>query len=195
MSRRAPRPASNSIPGDARRLLSALARAALDACVHGDPTPAPPDASGVLITRCASFVTLRHRVSGELRGCRGEVVARLPLIQSVMRMAAAAALDDPRFPPVTSTEPARLRIEISVLSPLRPIAVDDIQVGQHGLLLTLGGRRGLLLPSVATALGWDVGQLLDGLCHKAGLPSGAWRRPGAQLEGFTTETWEEEDDP
>src|SRR5206468_5834019 len=48
------------------------------------------------------FVTL-HQKSGELRGCIG-TFERQPLWQAVRNMAVAAALNDPRFPPLRSEE-------------------------------------------------------------------------------------------
>jgi AmmeMemoRadiSam system protein A len=141
----------------------------------------------------ATFVTLTVARSGELRGCRGEIAARHPLAESVIRMAIASATDDPRFPPVTAGEVPHLHIEISVLTPLEPIAPEAVEVGRHGLYLSLGGRAGLLLPQVPGDYGWSRKQFLAHTCRKAGLPDDAWRHPAAKLYGFECEVFGEEE--
>ena len=148
--------------------------------------------SPALLDPCASFVTLRRRDSGELRGCRGECPARRPLVESVANMVIAAATDDSRFSPVTVDEVSNLRIEISALSPMKPIEPEEIVVGKHGLLIIKGHESGLLLPQVPVRLGWDRERFLKGLCQKAHLSDGAWKTKGAQLYAFETETWDEE---
>jgi hypothetical protein len=105
--------------------------------------------------------------------------------------ARAAALDDPRFPPVREAELADLVIEISVLSPMTATAPEDVDVTRHGVMITHRGRRGLLLPQVAAELGWDRGALLAGVCRKAGLPAQAWRARDAALSTFEAEVWGE----
>ena len=92
------------------------------------------------------FTTLYYR--GELRGCVGFVMAVASLYRAVAETAQAAAFDDTRFPPLTREELPETEISLSVLSPLRPIRPEEIEVGRHGLLISLGGRRGLLLPQV-----------------------------------------------
>jgi AMMECR1 domain-containing protein len=86
-----------------------------------------------------------------------------------------------------------VEIEISILSPLRRVsAIEQIEVGTHGLLIAYfdsaqykkSGRQGLLLPQVPVQEGWDRGEFLEGLCRKAGLPTGCWRE-GAELYAFT----------
>jgi AmmeMemoRadiSam system protein A len=130
-----------------------------------------------------TFVTLYLR--GELRGCIGVPVALSPLYEAVQNCSISAATADPRFTPVTLAELAEVRIEISVLSPLELVkSVEDIEIGVHGVLLNHEGRRGLLLPQVATEHGWDREQFLQQVCRKAGLPMDSWQQ-GATLERFT----------
>lgn len=173
----------------ARQALLALAHAAVEAAVRGDPAPRWNVADAELAAPGAAFVTLRARGSGELRGCRGEVVAARPVAESVIGSGVAAALDDPRFPPVRRAELPDLTYEISVLSPMAPTAPDDVDVRRHGVMIAHRGRRGLLLPQVAAEMGWDRDALLAGVCQKAGLPARAWREPGAQLSTFEAEVW------
>jgi len=149
--------------------------------------------SAALLEPRATFVTLTDRDTGMLRGCRGEVVARQSLIESVGSMAIAAATDDPRFPPVDLAEVSRLHIEISVLSPMEPIEAGAVEIGRHGLMIMKGHNAGLLLPQVPVAYNWDREEFLDALCRKAGLPRGTWKSAGIQLYGFECEVWGEED--
>ena len=102
--------------------------------------------------------------------------------------ARAAAFEDSRFSPVTRAEAPELKVSLSVLSPLSPIRPEDVEVGRHGLVVSLGANRGLLLPQVPAEYGWDRETFLRQTCHKAGLPSDAWLR-GALLESFTAEVF------
>lgn len=145
-----------------------------------------------LLAPAACFVTLWRRDSGELRGCRGECTARLPLATAVGFMTLATALDDPRFAAVTAGELAELRIEISVLTPLHPIEPQQVQVGKHGLMIVEGRRRGLLLPQVAVEHQMNREQFLEAVCWKAGLPTDAWRSASAGLWAFETTSWIEQ---
>ena len=169
--------------------LLSIARRAIRERVYGcsDSNPAPVDPA--LRTPGAAFVTLTH--AGALRGCIGYVHAVRPLSEAIAHCAASAATGDPRFPPVTARELSEVRIEISVLSPLRPAAdPDEIQVGVHGLHISKDDHHGLLLPQVASELGWDRETFLRQVCVKAGLPQDAWRR-GAVLKLFTVERIED----
>jgi AmmeMemoRadiSam system protein A len=108
----------------------------------------------------------------------------------VQRVAALSALDDPRFPPVTAEELPHLAYEISVLSPLRPVAdPEEIVIGRDGLFLLAGERTGLLLPQVPVERGWHREAFLRAICLKAGLPEDAWRWPDARLFRFEAEVF------
>jgi AmmeMemoRadiSam system protein A len=135
-----------------------------------------------------AFTTLY--LHGKLRGCVGYPTAILPLYRTVTETAQAAAFNDPRFAPVSIEEAGAIKISLSVLSPLRPIRADDVEVGRHGLVISHAGRRGLLLPQVATEHGWDRITFLEQTCRKAGLPAIAWREGGV-LEAFTAEVFED----
>ena len=148
--------------------------------------PAQDDAGGV-------FVSL-HVITGdgerELRGCLGTLQLREPLARAVNRMAVAAATRDPRFPPVRPEELTDLEIEISVLTVPRPLdSPDDLVLGRHGLHVSRGEHRGLLLPQVATEHGWDREQFLAQACVKAGLPEDAWRDAGTRVEYFSADVF------
>ena len=107
-------------------------------------------------------------------------------------MVVASAVDDPRFPAVTAEEVPNLHIEISALTPLRPITPEEVVVGRHGLMIIRGNYSGLLLPQVPIEQGWNRTEFLDGLCWKAGLPRNAWMSHQAQLYGFEADVWGEE---
>jgi len=147
-----------------------------------------PEPGEVLSQPCGAFVTLRKEK--RLRGCIGYVEALRPLYTTVRECAVAAALHDPRFAPVTLAEVPELSLEISVLSPLEEIASEKVEVGKHGLLISKGGYRGLLLPQVAVEWNWDREHFLEETCVKAGLPSDAWRH-GARIQAFTAVVFEE----
>jgi AmmeMemoRadiSam system protein A len=130
---------------------------------------------------------------GALRGCVGYVFPTTPLYRAVAETARAAAFEDNRFEPVKLDEAPSLQIELSVLSPPRPILADAIEIGRHGLLISASGLRGLLLPQVPVERGWDRITFLEQTCRKAGLPLDAWQK-GATLEAFTAEVFGESSD-
>jgi AmmeMemoRadiSam system protein A len=133
-----------------------------------------------------AFTTLY--LHGKLRGCVGYPVAILPLYRTVIETAQAAAFEDPRFAPVGLHEARDLKVSLSVMSPLKAILPEEIEVGHHGLVISHAGLRGLLLPQVATEHGWDRITFLEQTCRKAGLRATAWRE-GAVIEAFTAEVF------
>lgn len=145
-------------------------------------TPAPTGSGG-------AFVTLR--IGDALRGCIGHLRSEAPVTETTAEMARSAAFNDPRFPPLSREELEKLSIEISRLSEFFPITPEEVVVGEHGLLLRLGFRSGLLLPQVPGEQGWDKRAYLSGLCRKAGLPDGAYADPEAELLAFTAEVFGE----
>ncbi len=126
--------------------------------------------------------------NGQLRGCVGYPSAVSPLYQTVIETAQSAAFEDPRFVPVSLSEAPGLKISLSILSPVAPIRAEDILVGRHGLIISQGVRRGLLLPQVPVQHGWDRITFLEQTCRKAGLPLNAWKS-GAKIEAFTAEVF------
>lgn len=128
----------------------------------------------------------------QLRGCVGYALPVAPLYRAVAETARAAAFDDSRFSPFTLEEAPRLEVSLSVLSRLFPIHPGAVEVGRHGLLISEGSHRGLLLPQVPVEQNWDRKTFLDQTCHKAGLPLDAWRRD-ATIEAFTAEVFGDSD--
>jgi len=131
-----------------------------------------------------AFVTLKKH--GQLRGCIGYIAPTKPLCMTVRDVAAAAAVDDPRFRPVELREIPELEYEVSVLSPLRRVTdIHQIKVGQHGLVMRKGDKEGLLLPQVPVEQRWDRKTFLEQTCVKADLPPNAWQDEATDIFLFT----------
>jgi AmmeMemoRadiSam system protein A len=168
---------------DERRQLLSIAREAIAAALDKRQLDTTPPTEHLAEHRGA-FTTLH--IKGDLRGCVGYVFPQHAIYRTVAETAVAAALDDPRFPPVTRFELPLLEFEISVLSLVQPIDPEDVEVGKHGLVITYGSKRGLLLPQVPVEHSWDRETFLRQTCLKAGLPQDAWEH-GAKVEAFTAE--------
>ncbi len=144
------------------------------------------------------FVTLTAPPDGRLRGCIGYPVPVYPLRVAIPRVAAASALEDPRFPPVRPRELPALTVEVSILSVPEPVVaeaperlVELVKVGRDGLIVDADGQSGLLLPQVAAEEGWDARTFLAETCRKAGLRAEAWRSPGTRVRRFSAEVFSE----
>ena len=174
-----------------KRWLIDIARQTVMAAVAGEPAPDLATDDPDLREPRGAFITLKK--AGQLRGCIGYIEPRAPLIEAVADNAESAALRDPRFTPVTPEELPDISIEISALTPLEPVAdVEEIEVGRHGLVLSRGPNRGLLLPQVPVEWGWDREEFLEHTCLKAGLPPEAWRHDDTELLCFEAEVFSEE---
>lgn len=178
-----------------------LARQAVLAVVASRTTlPYGGDGAGrlapVFRERRGVFVTWKVHPGGRLRGCIGFPLPVLPLADAIRRAAVSAAIEDPRFPPVTAPELAGLSAEVSVLGIPLPLSPTDrargVVPGRDGVIVETDRTSGLLLPQVAGELGWTAEELLDGTCEKAGLAPGAWRRPEVQVRTFQAEVFGED---
>ena len=174
-------------------ILLHLARATLE---HhfGGPRPEQPANTPWLDEKRAVFVTLKKH--GELRGCVGQLTARLSLFDAVQDAARAAAFRDTRFSPVSEDELPALHIEISVLSPLEPVDVhteqqtlDALRVGVDGIVLTSGTRSAVFIPEMWKELP-DPKEFLWYLRRKARLPTDTWPAD-MKVERFTADLYEE----
>jgi len=194
-------PASLTIDDSQGRELLRLARSTIDHYLrcgkvldYDEDNTSITLATGLFVTlwgRDAAQVTKSLSENRVLRGCIGHLQGKSPLFDIVQEVAIGAATRDPRFPPLTQAEFDTIRIEIAILSPLRMInELQQIEIGQDGLLLEGLGKRGLLLPKVAERMGWDRESFLKGVCSKAGLPLNSW--PGTcKLYAFTTVVFDE----
>jgi len=136
------------------------------------------------------FVSL-HK-DHQLRGCIGYIQPIEPLYNAVIKMTIAASTQDYRFPPVTLQELKDITIEITVLSELTPIHdISHIEVGTHGVQLTIGNHSAVFLPQVATEQGWNREELLQYLCRKAGLMDNDWKMSNAAISVFTGQVFSE----
>ena len=143
----------------------------------------------------ASFVTLTQ--NGQLRGCIGSLSAYRSLGEDVRANAVAAALRDPRFPALTAVELERTRVEVSVLSPMQPLAFNSeaeavAQLRPHidGVVLEYGANRGTFLPQVWEQLPTPI-EFMAQLKRKAGLSVNFWA-DGLRLKRYTVEKWKED---
>jgi AmmeMemoRadiSam system protein A len=169
-------------------LLDIARRSLTLAVTHGTFLDGLP-ADDVLSQPGGAFVTL-HRC-GRLRGCIGQFATDLPLVEVIAHCAAAVARDDPRFDAVQPEELVEIEIEISVLSEAVEIDPATIDIGRHGLVVSCGEKRGVLLPQVSAQYKWTSERFLQETCVKAGLDRNAWKLPSTRIEAFTAETFSE----
>jgi hypothetical protein len=185
---------SHRLTDDEKRELLRIARATLKEYLRTGRIPPGKPHRASLTENAGVFVSLHH--GDQLRGCIGTQNEDKPLYKTIQEMAIAAARRDPRFAPVEADEMNELTIEISVLGDRKHIReVGEVQVGEHGLYLEYGGRRGLLLPQVAVDHEWDAPTFLARVCTKAGLPEDTWGHDRASLEVFTAQVFDEHTHP
>jgi len=141
------------------------------------------------------FVTLTK--NGSLRGCIGFPYPVMPLGESLVHASRAAALEDPRFPPVTKDELSAISLEVTILTVPEPVEGEpakrpqQVVVGKHGLIVRGMGTSGLLLPQVATEYGWDAKTFLDHTCIKAGLSERCWTSKNIEILTFEGQIFSE----
>ena len=168
------------------QLIQLAHQSILSALEHRDISLDPPTPH--LAELRGAFTSLYlHR---ELRGCVGYVLPISSVYRAVADTARAAAFEDTRFYPVRLDEARELQVELSILSPPQPISAEQVEIGRHGLLISVGGYRGLLLPQVPVEHQWDRVTFLEQTCRKAGLARDAWQK-GARIEAFTAEIFGE----
>lgn len=172
-----------------QRFLLQLARNAVKAHLEKKKTSGKRPSNPRFLEKRGAFVTIKKK--GKLRGCIGYPLPVESLYDSIVSMAVAAASEDFRFPPLTLEELPETEFEISVLSlPSLVSDISKIKVGTHGIIISKGAYRGLLLPQVPVEWGWDLESYLKHGCLKAGLPENAWQK-GARIEIFTAQVFSE----
>lgn len=148
----------------------ALAREAVETFVrHGEVLDPRKSDHGLLGTRAPCFVSLKT-LEGELRGCIGTIEpARDTLAQEIVANAISAAMNDPRFDPVTKDELSNLRYSVDVLFPSEPAVLADLDPRIYGVIVEdeSGSRRGLLLPAIPGVD--DADQQVEIAARKAGI--------------------------
>ena len=171
-----------------KRFIKELVRWSIRSVFDGPEVHAPVSQSEKLAARLGAFVTLKKE--GRLRGCIGHIVGDKPLAETLVKMARAAAMEDPRFPPLARVELDQIEVEISILSPLEKVTDPTlIEPGRHGLLVRRHWSSGLLLPQVAVEWKWDRETFLSQTCRKAGLPGDCWKDPETELFWFEAEVF------
>lgn len=178
---------------DEKRSLLQIARSAIESVLAPGGAARIPAPAGNLALPCGAFVTLRR--NGRLRGCIGRVAPVEPLARVVAECAVAAATDDPRFSRLNCAELRELQIEVSVLSAPLEVVPEGVQPGVHGIIISRGQNRGILLPQVAAERGWSRVHFLEETCEKAGLSPNAWQHRATRIEVFTAEVFSDSDFP
>jgi len=138
-----------------------------------------------------AFVSLKR--GGKLRSCCGTIGPSSRLGEALDHAADRAATDDPRFPPIAPGELNSLDVDVWILWGPRRVETrgedraGEVVIGKHGLVISRGAARGLLLPGVAVEYGFDARTFLEQVCLKAGLPTDAWKSDDAELQVFEGE--------
>ncbi len=179
------------ITDEEKKILLESARETIAAKLTGKKAEYKP-ATKMLENKCGAFVTL-HK-NGQLRGCIGNLIGVKPLYITIRDMSLASAFEDPRFPPVSKKELDEIDIEISVLSPMIKIkSVEEIKTGAHGVYIKRGFYSGTFLPQVAEEQGWNLKELLEHLCLKAGMDKESWKAPDTEIFIYTAIVFGEKD--
>lgn len=149
-----------------------LARLSLETFVRtGKRLDALPDGlpSEMTAQSAGAFVSLHTH--GQLRGCIGTTGPTTESVAwEIVQNAVSACSRDPRFAPVRADELDSLEYSVDVLG--APEAVSspaELDVKRYGVIVSCGGRRGLLLPDLE---GVDtVAQQIDIARQKGGISS------------------------
>lgn len=172
-----------------KRTLLQLARQAIQHYLETGKHLAQEPDDQTLKQKRGAFVTLKQ--DGQLRGCIGYALPYKPLYQTIIDSSISAACHDFRFPPLTKEELPQIKIEISVLSAPQEIKdVKKIEIGKHGIIISKGMHKGLLLPQVPVEWNWDLETYLGHGCLKAGLDEEEWKKE-ARIEIFSAEVFSE----
>ncbi|MCL6002130.1 MAG: TIGR00296 family protein [Thermoplasmatales archaeon] len=152
---------------------------------------------GKFVEKRGVFTTLT-KTSGELRGCIGFPEPVYPLGEAVIKSAISAAVNDPRFSPVSKEEMDDIIVEVSLLSKPNILAVKNrkdlpsvIKVGRDGLIAERDSYSGLLLPQVAVDEKMDQKGFLNAVCWKAGMEPDCWKDSDTSISTFSAEVFYE----
>ncbi len=180
-----------------QNMLLHLAREALERRVKGGDLP-PLDVSFLtprLRENGASFVTLT--LHGKLRGCIGALEPYQPLAEDVREHAVAAALEDPRFPPLSERELNGVQLEVSRLTRPIPLEYKDandllskLRPHVDGVIVRDGSQRTTFLPQVWEKIP-DPAEFLNNLCHKMGASPDLWRKKHLDVLTYQVEDFHE----
>ena len=182
-----------NISNEEKRILLRLARNSIKSLYQEiDSSEIAVEDHPILNTHKGAFVTLT--INNRLRGCIGYITSNSPLDQTVEDAAVQAAIGDPRFSKLTLDEFNLISIEVSILSEPFPMHnYDEIVLGKHGLILSEGGQRGLLLPQVPIEHRMNKEEYLSALCEKAGFFPDLWRERILNIEMITAVVFSEKE--
>jgi hypothetical protein len=180
-----------------QNLLLQIARQALENAVCGKPLPELnlAELPEALQELGASFVTLT--IDGRLRGCIGTLDPYQPLARDVQEHAVAAGLQDFRFPRVTPDELPRIEIEVSALTPRKPLKytspealVAQLRPKVDGVILQDVFKKATFLPQVWEKLP-EPEEFLTHLCLKMGSPGDLWRKKHLDVYTYQVQEFHE----
>ena len=172
-----------------KKFLLDLARTALEHHFKTGKTLKVHIKDKTLLEKRGAFVTLK--ANQKLRGCIGYPLPYKSLYETIIDAAVQAATQDYRFPSLTEEELPDTKIEISILSlPENVTDINEIKIGKHGIIISKGYQKGLLLPQVPVEWNWNLETYLRHGCLKAGLDEDAWKK-GAKIQKFTAEVFSE----
>lgn len=101
----------------------------------------------LLNERHGVFVSLKK--FGHLRGCIGTILPTTDSVgEEIIRNSIEAAFHDPRFPAVSEDEMEDIDISVDILMDSKPCQKEELDPKKYGVIVSLGGRRGLLLPDL-----------------------------------------------
>ena len=180
-------------------MLVRTAREVIESYLSGGQLNMPSASPPSLMEPLGVFVTLLDNSPGRmLRGCIGNPFPEKPLLRQTAISAVEAATMDPRFNSVR-LDMKRIILEVTVFSSLEKVETsnplrlrNEIVVGRHGIVVSGGGQRGLLLPQVAVEEGFDSEEFLSQCCLKAGLLPDAWSTGKVQVSRFKGQVFSEE---
>lgn len=184
---------TQTINSEDRQILLELARRSIESASRKRKSPKIrlEDYSQRMQQHAASFVTLT--IQGALRGCIGTLQAYQPLVLDVVDHAAAAAIEDYRFTPISPSEVQMISIEISVLTQPEELNYADaadlklkLRPGIDGVILKDGRMRATFLPQVWEQLP-EKEDFLSHLCAKMGAPIDHWKNKNLEVMIYQVE--------
>ena len=187
----------NHLTDNEGQLLIKIARDNITSYLKGVNYVPVKDLPEIFHEKLGVFVTLS--IDSNLRGCIGYPEPYMELIEGLLDVSIAAAVEDPRFNPISLDEFKKVNIEVSVLTKPQQVIVDSyedyldvLKVGRDGLIIENMYHRGLLLPQVPIEQNWDIKTFLENLCYKAGLYADAWKEENTKIYSFQAHIFEEE---
>ncbi len=128
-----------------------LARRSLETYVKTSQrlTSLPEDLPTEMTTQQAGAFVSLHK-NGQLRGCIGTIAPTCEnLAWEIVQNAISACSRDPRFSPVRPNELDELEYSVDVLGAPEPVdSPAALDPKTYGVIVSCGGRRGLLLPDL-----------------------------------------------